>query len=442
MTSRRTAVSALATGVLLLLVAAAVVARSSAVPRPAAEPVGATGAATGTVPDDPLAATITAAQRRLTDLPGDWRTWAELGGAYVEQARITADPSYYAKAEGALRRSLELRPEGNDLALARTGALANARHDFAAAADAAQRALAVDPYDAVAWGVLTDARTQLGDYPGATEALDRMLTLQPGVASFTRAAYDAELHGRGADARAALEQALDRATGPSDTAFVRTWLGMLALSTGDLDAAERHFAAGSAAAPGSAEPVLGRARVLAAREQHGAAVEAYRSVVAARPLPEHLVEFGEYLLHLGRDAEAAEQFALVGTVRQLFDAGGVRDDLGTALFEADHGDPAAAVAAAEREFAVRQSIDAHDALAWALHSAGRDGEALEHARAATALGGRNATFVYHRGAIEAALGRTEEARASLAEALEVNRSFSPLHAPRAEQLLDSLGGPP
>lgn len=144
---------------------------------------------------DPLTASIEAAQQRLEDVPGDYATWAQLGSAYVEQARVTADPSYYDKADGALQASLALRPEGNDAALAGQGALANARHDFLVAAELAGRALAINEFSATAWGVLTDARTQLGDYAGATEALQRMLELRPGLASFTRASYEAELHG-------------------------------------------------------------------------------------------------------------------------------------------------------------------------------------------------------------------------------------------------------
>lgn len=434
---RRSAVNAIAAGVLLLLVAAALFSRTLASEQ---HPADGSAAAVPAAPTDTLITSIEAAQQRLTDVPGDWRTWAELGAAYVEQARVTADPAFYEKAEGAFDESVALRPDGNDLALTGLGALANARHDFAAAAELADQALALNPYSAAAWGVLVDARTQLGDYAGAREALDEMLILQPGVASFTRASYDAELRGDLTDARAALEQALDRASGPADKAFCRTYLGMLALSTGDLDAASGHFTAGLAELPGHPELLLGQARVLAARGEERAAVRAYRSVSEARPLPEHFVEFGEYLLSLGREDEAADQFALVGTVRQLFDAGGVRDDLGKALFAADHGKPATAVAAAEAEFASRQNVDAHDALAWALHSAGRDAEALEHARAATALGGRNALFLYHRGVIEAALGMDHDARATLTEALETNPYFSPLHVPHAEELLASLGG--
>jgi tetratricopeptide (TPR) repeat protein len=433
---RRTAVSAVVAGVVFLLVSAAgfytvVVDRGAAAREQQ-----------GLAETDPLTASIETAQQRLQKVPGDYTTWAQLGSAYVEQARVTADPTYYDKADGALRESLVLRAEDNDAALTGQGALANARHDFAAAAGLAEQALAINPYNATAWGVLTDARTQLGNYPGATEALGRMLALNPGLASFTRASYDAELHGDLPAARAALEQALDSTQGGAAEAFCRTYLGALAFSTGDLDEAEAQYAAGLDARPGDAALMLGRARVLTARGQWAAAEEAFRAVVDAQPLPEHLVEYGEFLQAQGRVDDAQQQFALVGTVEELFAASGATDDLTTALFAADHGDPSEAVAAAQTEFDRRQNIDSHDALAWALHSAGRDAEALAHAEQATALGGRNALFLYHRGVIEAAVGQTDQARVTLGLALDTNPYFSPLHAPRAEELLTSLGGRP
>lgn len=437
MSSRRTAVNVLAAGVLLLLLAAAFAGRAATSGEPGAGPAQSTVTA-----PDPLTVAIEAAQQRLTDVPGDWATWADLGAAYVEQARVTADPSYYAKAEGALQRSLELRPDDNDTALTGLGALANARHDFAAAAQLAERALALNSYNATAWGVLADARTQLGDYEGASGAVSRMAELKPGVASFTRASYDAELHGDTAQATTALEQALQLASGPTQEAFCWAYLGALAFSQGDLDEAARAFDAGSATAPQDPQLLLGQARVAAARGDAALASRRYEQVVSDQPLPEHLVEYGEFLLAIGEDDEARDQFAVLAAVRQLFEASGVSDDLGVALFEADHGDPDAAVAAAEAEFDRRQNIDAHDALGWALHKAGRHAEALEHARAATALDGASASSLYHRGAIEAALGRTRDARATLAGALDRNRFFSPLFAPRAERLLASLGGRP
>jgi tetratricopeptide (TPR) repeat protein len=427
-------VNTIAIGVLLLFVAAASAGRT-----PSSRPAG--SGAPSVAAADPLTTAIAAAQERLADVPGDWRTWAEVGAAYVEQARVTGDPSYYGKAQEALDRSLQLRPDDNDGALTGLGALANARHRFADAERLADRALALNAYSATAWGVLADARTQLGDYAGASSAVRRMVELEPGVASFARASYDAELHGDMARATAALVQALELASSPAEEAYCLTYLGMLAWERGDLDEAARRFDAGLASAPDDASLLLGRARVAAARGAVDVASRTYARVVAGQPLPEHLVEYGEFLLSIGQEDRAAEQFAVLATVRQLFAANGVADDLDVALFEADHGDPAAAVVAAEAEFGRRRNVDTHDALGWALHKAGRHTEALEHARAATAAAGADAHVLYHRGVIEAALGRDDEARAALTEALDRNPYFSPLFAPEAERLLDSLGGP-
>jgi Flp pilus assembly protein TadD len=117
-------------------------------------------------------------------------------------------------------------------------------------------------------------------------------------------------------------------------------------------------------------------------------------------------------------------------------------DLDLALFDADHGAAAAAVREAGVAARRRPSVLAEDAYGWALHAAGRDAEALRHAVRAQRIGTRSALFGYHLGAIEAALGRTADARRDLAAALATNPNFSALHAPRARALLARLGGRP
>jgi cytochrome c-type biogenesis protein CcmH/NrfG len=177
---------------------------------------------------DRLAETIFRAQDRLRRLPRDHETWAALGLAYVERARVTADPGLYPKAEGALRRSRELRAIGNPVALVGFGALANARHEFAAARGFATAALRDNPYDAEAYGVLADAHTQLGDASAATAAIQRMLDLRPGLAAYARASYDLEQHGRLPAATELMRRALGAAVDPADIAFCRRQLGDLA----------------------------------------------------------------------------------------------------------------------------------------------------------------------------------------------------------------------
>ncbi|MGH3568918.1 MAG: tetratricopeptide repeat protein, partial [Pseudonocardia sp.] len=127
------------------------------------------------------------AQDSLRRNPDDAVLWAQLGAAYVEQARVTGDPSYYSRSQDALDRSLQMQPDGNGEAVIGRGQLANARHDFAAARGFGEQARELRPFTPEVYGVLADAYTQLGDPTAATAAVQQMLDVRPGLAAFTRA---------------------------------------------------------------------------------------------------------------------------------------------------------------------------------------------------------------------------------------------------------------
>jgi tetratricopeptide (TPR) repeat protein len=386
---------------------------------------------------DRLSTSIHQLQERLRRLPDDATAWAELGAAYVEQARASADPQYYTQAAGALDRSVALKPSGNAPALLGQGALANARHDFGAARRFAEEAIALNPASAEAYGVLADATTQLGDTAAATAAVQRMLDLRPGVASFTRASYELELHGRVDDARAALVRAMEAATTADERAFCRYHLGELAGNAGDLAEATAQYERGLVESPGNPALLEGRAKAQAAVGDVEGAIAEYDRLVQRVPSPQYQLEYGELLESAGRTAEAHEQYALLA---RLSAAQGQTDQLTGAYVAADHGDPAEAVRLASAEWERRQSVFSADALAWALHAAGRDAEALPLAERADGLGRQDASLDYHRGMILAALGRTGDATAALDEALRTNPRFSPLHAATARRTLESLRG--
>lgn len=436
---RPVAATVIVTGALLLVAAVGSLVgvgpdRQAAV-APSAAQGGSGSAPTGA---DALTRTIVQAQARLRVVPDDAEAWARLGAAYVQQARVTGDPSYYPRADGALRRSLTLDGTANVEAMVGSGSLANARHDFAAARSWALRAQRVNPYHAGSYAVLNDALTQLGDYPAATAALQRLLDVKPDLTAFTRASYDLEIHGRTAEAAAALEQALTEAASPADIAFCRYHLGELAWNSGRLDEAARHYEAGSTAEPAYPPLLEGRAKVAAAEGRVDDAVRLYDQAVARAPLPQTLVQYGQYLQSIGRPDAARQQFALVEAQQRLLTANGVRDDLAAAEYAADHGNPEVALRSAQAEWGRRRSVLVADALAWALHVNGRDAEALGYARAATRLGWRNATFLHHLGMIEASLGQRAAAREHLSAALAMNAHFSPVLAPIARSTLARL----
>ncbi len=438
-------------GVLLFLVAGIAVVDRGAVERNAAGrdavdsgvagPQGRSGrAVVGPAADRrETAVAIAALQDRLRRLPGDWSAWADLGGAYLRQAQATADPAYYARAEGAFERSLTESPEGNAAALAGQGALAAARHDFARALKLADRALAVNAFDSGALGVKVDALVELGRYDAAFATLQRMVDLKPGVPSYTRVSYAAELRGDVEGARGALERALAASATPADAAFALRYLGELAFSQGDLDTAAARFAEGTRRDPSYVPLLAGTARVAAARGDLDAALSGFATVVERLPEPGYVMEYADLLESAGRTQEATRQHEVVAATAALFRAQGGDVDLELALHDADHGRGPEALAAARAAYDKRRSVHVEDAYAWALHAAGRSAEALPHADAAARLGTRSALFAYHRGMIEKALGKDVAARASLRRALEINPHFSPLQAPRARAALDELG---
>jgi hypothetical protein len=390
-------------------------------------------------PVDRLAESIARAQQRLRDVPGDYDTWAALGGAYLERARVTADPSYYPKAEGALRRSLMIHRDGNATALIGLGALANARHEFGVARDLARRALRIDSYSADAYGVLADAQTQLGNAAAATSAVQRMLDLRPGLAAYARASYDLELHGRLAEAASLMRRALDDAVDPADIAFCRYQLGELDWQTGRLAAASSEYAAGRAADPAYLPLLAGQARVAAALGRPGEALAGYADLTARYPAPTYLLEYADLLRAVGQPARAGEQLALADAALRLFAANGGTDDLGTAQLALAQNRRADAVRSARHEWSRRHFADVADVLGWALHEAGADTQALPYAHRALALGARNAGYLFHLGMIERSLGKNGDARRDLRAALALNPHFSPRYAPIAQAALVRLG---
>jgi tetratricopeptide (TPR) repeat protein len=339
-------------------------------------------------PPDP----VVAVQDRLKQTPGNWPLWAQLGQLYLEQARATANPSFYAKAEAALNLSLKLNQADNSSALAGLGALANVRHDFPVAESLAKQALALNPQHAPAYGVLADALTQLGRSAEATDAVQHMLDLDPGLPALARGAYDLEQHGRAGEARALWQRALPDAHG-AQAAFVHEQLGNLAYHAGDLTTAAAEF--DKAGVVGW----HGLAKVSVALGQTDRARALYASVTAVRPDPVLQAEYAALLTGPSRDA----QLALADAALALLAASGSVDDLAAAQVFIAHGDFAKAVELCQREWQKRQHADVADLLGWSLHLVGRDAEAIGYARQALSLGIQHREYQSHLKAIEESL---------------------------------------
>src|SRR3990172_5267873 len=257
-------------------------------------------------------------------------------------------------------------------------------------------------------------------------------------ASPARVSYARELLGDVSGAVDAMELAFGAAGTPSDRAWTAYRLGELASGSGDVRTAPRWYERGRDLDPSFVPNLARLAKVAWARGDTELAIRRYEEVVARYPSAEFVIALGDLYRSTGRLDQAAEQDAVVRAMQELAVANGVNVDLELALFDADRGDEAGALEAAEAEWGRRQSVHVADALAWALFANGRYEEAADYADRALDLGTRNALFFFHTGMIRLELGDVAGAREALRDALAIAPHFSILHAANAERALAEL----
>lgn len=446
---RRAAVGAVAAGV---LVAGALVAVPEDDPAPAAAPGAADRARSAATAGAPaslsdLTALIGDRQSWVRSHPADAPAWAALGSAYVEWARRSADFGYYPRAEQALKRSLAAVPgdRGNSAAWVGLAELAVARHDFLAAKKWGEAVRDRGPGASVAWAVypaLIDAYHGLGDSEAAATATEKFAALRKGAPALGRTAELYRDRGWREDALAAAQEASERSGTPAQKAEALHRLGDLARERGESGEALGQYDAALSVDHGHHASLAGRARALTALGRTDEAMAEYQRVLQRLPRPEYALELADLYQSSDLDGDAASQYATFLRMAASAERNGVDETLPLARYESEHGEAEAAVGRLRAAWdEQRRNAEVADALGWALHRAGRTEEGLEYALKAADSGVRSASYAYHLGVMEAAVGDTGAARRHLAEALRTDPAFSPLDAPAARAALEELGEP-
>ena len=375
---------------------------------------------------------IQRAQRLLQRNSRDATGYYRLGDAYMQKARETGDITYIDLAEKTLQtawKSLQstagqrgISPMPCTCGMPLTKPLVQA-----------QKAVALDPTDSHAYGILGDAYLEVGKYEAAAHTYQRMIQLQGDLYAYSRLSGLKSLQGDTAGAVADLERAIQLGQAqerpPESIAWAMWQLGNELLALGQLPAAEASYLQALNTFPDYYRALAGLAQVRAAQQRYPEAVELYRKAIAIVPLPDYAAALGDVYAKLGRPEDAQKQYDLVEYIGYLNTLNKVLYNRELAFFYADHDRKLPeALDLAKRELEVRQDIYAYDVLAWALYKNGRPQEALPAMMEALKLGTKDARLFFHAGMIHHRLAEHEKARDYLRRALETNPYFHILHA--------------
>jgi len=374
---------------------------------------------------------------RVKRTPGDFLSLTQLALTEASKAKLTADLGLYELAQRQIGQALTIDPRYG-AGLRTQAQLRFALHDFAGAIVAADAALARDPRDDGARGILGDAQLELGRIGDATATYAGFAPASQGPAVDARLAHLALVTGRVDEAVRLATQAYQQAlTDPeNDLVFYAYQLGETARQAGNGALARSSFDAALGARPTDLGSLVGLAKVDAADGHPEAAIAGLRAAAAIAPQPETLALLGD-LLQLGGDAaEATAQFQTVRAIEALGSTAGTVYDRQLVLFELDHGGATDGLLThAQAALAARPDATGHDVVAWALYRLGRFDAALAESRLARSSGSRDARILAHAGAIEFAFGDLQEGLRDAHAALDLGPALDPLTRSEISTLL-------
>jgi len=374
--------------------------------------------------------TIVICQKVLRVRPDDATMYYKLGDAYVEKGRETGDITYYNLASQSLQHALKIEPELGP-ARRHLAYVLYSLHDFAGAAREARRAIALDPRDSNAYGVLGDTQLETGQYDAAQNTYSQMAAIRDDLYSYSRRSGLETIRGDNsaalADLKRAVADGIQSGEAAEGIAWVQTRLAEDYFLLGELDEAAAQDQAALATYPGYYRALASLGQVRAAQGKLEEAAGLYRGAIAVIPLPEYAAALSDVYAKMGRVLDAQRQRELVEFIARLNAINRILYNRVMVDYYADHDlEHQQAIDLATREFQVRQDIYGHDALAWALYRGGKAAEALPHITAALRFGTADARLYFHAGMIYLALGRGDRARVSLARALAINPHFQPI----------------
>ena len=209
--------------------------------------------------------------------PGDTKSAIALVNAYIMEARISGNISYYDKAAMKTVEDVLTKEPGNFEALMLKALIQLSQHHFADGLATATTAVNINPNNAFVYGLLVDANVEMGNYDAALDAADKMVTIRPDLRSYSRIAYLREIYGDYPGAVSAMKLAVESGVPAEEsTEWCRTQLGRLYENMGEINKASFQYNLSLAARPGYAYALAGLGRIASYEKKYDSAVYYYQ----------------------------------------------------------------------------------------------------------------------------------------------------------------------
>lgn len=391
------------------------------------------------------------AQTLAVQNPNDPKNLSVLGAAHFQRARETGDVSDYQKAEDALTRSLNLLSTDFSAVepLATMAEVCMGEHRFSDALGYSQKALSLGSGDVSSFAIVGDAYADMGAYHKAAQAYSRLtpqdMTLAPraAYARDSRLAYlkfvNGDTDGAVALMKTSVEEGVEARLPSENLAWLYYELGEFLVLRGDAAAADAAYLQALSVHPGDYRALASMAKLRSNLGKTQEAMLLYQHAIAIVPMPMFVAELGDLYSRNGKQDEAKKQYQLVEYIGLLGEINQVLHNRDLAIFYADHDLKLnKALELARKEFEVREDLYTWDTLAWVLYKNGRYADAATASQNALKLGTKDPILLYHAGMIANKMGKPDEARTHLSEALKINPHFHLLYADAAQQELARL----
>jgi tetratricopeptide (TPR) repeat protein len=385
--------------------------------------------------------------QKIKNDPLDIKSRIALAAIYLQEARSSGNFGYYDRAALNCVNAVLKKDANSFKALTFKAMIYLSQHHFAEGLKLATQIQKTYSYNAFVYGILLDANVELGNYKGALDDADKMVSIRPDLRSYSRISYLREIYGDIPGAIEAMKLAVDAGSpGSESTEWARVQLGKLYEQLGEMKYAEMYYTISLENRPGYPYALAGLARIAANKKDYKKTIELYQCADSAS---------NDYSF---KDA-LVEVYQLAGNKEQSLNvANAIVDEMEKAANAMAKGDSSGHYADKEMAYAYLavnnydkaiehalleynrrpNNIDANETVAWVYYKKTDYSKAASYIRAAVRTGCKNPTLLCRAGLIYARAGDKPGAKEYLQQALKNNPNISPLLREEAQQALNRL----